>query len=56
MANKNAPISEFYEEDMSNLFMFFTNGKKEFWRFDKIKEMMIESTKRRELFDKKNSN
>ena len=41
MANKNAPISEFYEEDMSNLFMFFSNGKKEFWRFDKIKEMGI---------------
>lgn len=38
---KDCPIAEFYDDDMSNLFKFFSNGKKEFWRFEKIKEMGI---------------
>lgn len=39
---KDCPIAEFYNDDMSNLFMFFSNGKKELWRFDKIKQMGID--------------
>lgn len=37
----DCPIAEFYDDEMSNLFMFFSNGKKEFWRFDKVKKMGI---------------
>lgn len=39
---KDCPIAEFYDDQMNNLFMFFSNGKKEFWRFDKVKEMGID--------------
>lgn len=38
---KDCPIAEFYDDKMDALFMFFSNGKKEFWRFDKVKEMGI---------------
>lgn len=38
---KDCPIAEFYDDEMNNLFMFFSNGKKEFWRFDKVKEKGI---------------
>lgn len=38
---KDCPIAEYYQDDMENLFMFFSNGKKEFWRFDKIKKLNI---------------
>jgi len=43
MKIEDCPIIEYYDDDMSNLFMFFSNGKKEFWRFAKIKEMGIDS-------------
>lgn len=43
MTNNDAPITEFYDDDMSNLFMFFSNGKKEFWRFARVKEKGIDS-------------
>ena len=36
------PIAEFYDDDMPNLTEFFTNGKKEFWRFDKYIKMGID--------------
>lgn len=39
---KDCPIAEFYDDDMENLFMFFSNGKKEFWRFAKVKELGID--------------
>lgn len=38
---KDCPIAEFYDDEMNNLFMFFSNGKKEFWRFEKIRKMKI---------------
>ena len=39
---KDCPIAEFYNDDMQNLTMFFSNGKKEFWRFDKVKELNVD--------------
>lgn len=36
------PILEFYKDESTNLFMFFSNGKKEFWRFEKVKELGID--------------
>lgn len=38
---KDCPIAEHYNDNMDNLFMFFSNGKKEFWRFDKVKKLGI---------------
>lgn len=38
---KECPIAEYYSDSMDNLFMFFSNGKKEFWRFDKVKKLGI---------------
>lgn len=38
---KDCPIAEYYSDSMDNLFMFFSNGKKEFWRFDKVKKLGI---------------
>ena len=40
--DNNAPITEFFDDEMGNLHVFFNNGKKEFWRFDKVKEMGID--------------
>lgn len=41
MGNENVPITEFYDDEMVNLAMFFSNGKKEFWQFDECKKMGI---------------
>ena len=40
--NNLPPIAEFYNDDMPNLDAFFSNGKKEFWRFNKCKELGID--------------
>lgn len=38
----DAPITEFFGDEMTNLDLFFANGKKEFWRFDEVKKMGID--------------
>jgi uridine phosphorylase len=43
MQDKKFPIGEYYGDQMKNLDMFFGNGKKEFWRFDRVKELGIDS-------------
>lgn len=42
MEKETMPLGEFYDDDMINLSMFFSNGKKEFWRFDKIRKKGID--------------
>lgn len=42
MKKQDYPILEYYPDDTVNLFMFFSNGKKEFWRFDKVKQLGID--------------
>jgi len=39
MEKNNAPITEFYSDKMENLFSFFANGKKEFWKFEEYKNI-----------------
>lgn len=42
MKKSDAPITEFYDDEMTNLTMFFSNGKKEFWNFDKVKDLHVD--------------
>lgn len=39
---KNCPIIEHYDDDASNLEVFFSNGKKQFWRFEEVKRKGID--------------
>lgn len=38
----NAPITEFFDDEATSLNMFFSNGKKEFWKFDEVKKLGID--------------
>lgn len=40
---ERCPIAEYFPDEMDNLEMFFSNGKKEFWRFDECKKLGIDS-------------
>ncbi len=39
---KDCPILEQFDDDSESLEMFFSNGKKEFWRFEKVQGMGID--------------
>lgn len=38
----DCPILEQFEDESTSLDMFFSNGKKEFWKFDKVKKLGID--------------
>ncbi len=42
MEDNEIPIIEFYNDEMVNLSVFFSNGKKEFWRFEECKKLGID--------------
>ncbi len=42
MEKHEVPITEYFDDDMKNLSLFFSNGKKEFWRFDICKKLGID--------------
>lgn len=39
---KDYPILEQFDDEPTSLDMFFSNGKKEFWKFDKVKKLGID--------------
>ena len=39
---ENIPITEFFDDEVTNLNMFFSNGKKEFWKFDEVRKLGID--------------